>query len=59
MFYNDGNIFLTTYFKALDFIELFDLKFNSNSRFEILSIKEFLDDCLMYLCISLMVLKIL
>ena len=59
MFYNDGNIFLTTYFEALDFIELFDLKFNSNSRFEILSIIDFLDDCLMYLCISLMVLKIL
>ena len=41
MFYNDGNTFLTTYFKALDFIELFDSNFNSNSVFERFSIKDF------------------
>ena len=44
MFYNDGNIILTTYFKALDFIERFHLHSSSNGLFEILSIKDFLDD---------------
>ena len=58
MSYNDDNIFLTTYVKAFDFIEL---NSNSNSKnfFEILSVNDFLDDFLMCLCISFIALKIL
>ena len=48
----DGNILQTTYFKVLDFIEQFDSNFNSNSLFEIFSIKDFLVDFLLCLYIS-------
>ena len=50
-FYNDGNIFLTTYLKAFDFIKGFDLNSNSNNLFGIVPTKVFLDDLLMFLCI--------
>ena len=41
MFYNDGNIFLKTCFKDLDFIESYDLNSISNSILKTLSIKDF------------------
>ena len=59
MFYNVGSIFLTTHFKHFDFIEWFDLNSSSNSLFEILPIKDFLDDFLMCLCILFISLKML
>ena len=67
MFYNDGNIFFTTYFNVFDIIELFFLNSGSNSLHEILSIRVFLVDSsvdslynsLMFLCISFIALKIL
>ena len=59
MFYNVGSIFVTTFFSAYFIIRWFDLNSNSKSFFEILSIKDFLDDFLMYLFISLIGLKML
>ena len=56
IFYNVGSVFLTTLFNAVVIIEWFDLNFNSNSLFQILSIKEFLM-CLCILSISLKMLK--
>ena len=50
-FYNDGNIFSTTYLKAFYFIKWFDLNSNSNNLLGIFPIKAFLDDLLMFLCI--------
>ena len=44
MFYHDGNIFFTINFKHFDFMELFSSNSNSNTRLEILSIKDFLVD---------------
>ena len=58
MFYNDVNIFGTSYFKHPDFIEWFDLNSNLDNIFEILSSKYFLDDCLLCLCILIIALKI-
>ena len=51
MFYNDGNISLTINSKHFDFIGWFDLNSNFNSLFEVLSIKEFLVDSIMWLYI--------
>ena len=45
---------MTTYFKHFVFMELFDLKSNPNSLFEMSSIKDtvnFLFDLVMYFCI--------
>ena len=39
-----GSIFLTIHFKHFDFIEWFDLNFNSNKRFERSSINDLLVD---------------
>ena len=50
---------LTTYFKHFVFIELSFLNYNLNNLFERSSIKDFLVDSLMCLCISFMALKIL
>ena len=44
MFYNDGNIFLATYVKAFEFVKRFDINSNSDKLFEILPIKDFLDN---------------
>ena len=54
-----GGIFLTTHFKHFDFIERCDLNSSSNSLFEILPVKDFLDDFLMHLCILYNSLKML
>ena len=44
LFYNLGNVFLTTYFKHFVFMELFDLNSNLNNLSEGSSIKGFLVD---------------
>ena len=49
MLYNVGRIFITTLFNAFVIIEWFDLNSDSNSLFEILSIKDFLVDFLICL----------
>ena len=54
-----GKCFLTTLFNAFVIMEWFDLNFNFNSLFQILSIKYFLDDFLMCLCILFISLKML
>ena len=58
-FYSNGKIFLTTYFKALDFNEWSDLNSNSKNLFEILSLNNFLVDFSVCLSILFMALKIL
>ena len=50
-----GKYFLATLFNAIVIIEWFDSNSNSNSLFQILSVKDFL----MYLCILLISLKML
>ena len=59
MFYNDGKKFMPTYFNAFDITEWFDLNSNSKYVFEILSIKEFLVNFSICLCILFMALKTL
>ena len=54
-FYNDGNIFVITYFNAFNFIEWSDLNFNSHILFEVLSVNDFLGDFLMWLCKNLFI----
>ena len=44
MFYIDGNIFPTTYFKVLNFIKRSDLNLKFDSSSERFSIKDFLVD---------------
>ena len=59
MFYSDGNTFLTTLFNDFVVIEWFDVNSSSTSLFEILSIKKFLADFFISLCISFIALKML
>ena len=59
MFYNDDNFFLAIYFNVFDIIKLYFLNTIINKAFEILSIKDFLVDFLMHLCILFTALKIL
>ena len=51
--------FSTIHFRHFDFVEWFLTNSSSNNLFDILSIKDFLDDFLMCLCILLISLKML